>query len=109
MNKILPSIIHHFDCECTSVDHIVRFEVHPYKKDGQPPEMYAQIQLNNYLRWYQRIWPAIRFLFGKPAKDVHWDTWFMRIEDADKLQNVITEYKIYWEKYEASLEKKDDK
>ena len=52
MSKILPTLVHHFDCECHSPEHTIRIVVDPgtlpTPKDdfGYPPEMYCEVQLN---------------------------------------------------------------
>lgn len=109
--------IRHFVCSCYSPEHTAIFTVDPGEdpeqlKEGDipwPPEMYVDLQLNNYLPWYKRIIPAIRFLFGKTPKDTHWANWTLRNEDVDQLEKVLTEYKIYQEKWEKYTNQKIDK
>lgn len=104
-------MITHFECECHSTEHMVRFVVDPghlpQKEDkyGWPPELYTEIQMIQWRPWYKRLWVAIKYLFGYRSTYGHWDCWILKDEDADKLQNVLTEYKIHRQNWERAQPK----
>ena len=103
MSKIPPTIVHHFDCECHSADHTIRFTVEPGETDSLgawPPELYCEVQLRHWRPWYKRAWVAIKYIFGYQCQYGHWDCWIMKEKDAEKLEKVLTEYKIYYERYQ---------
>jgi hypothetical protein len=101
----------YFDCSCHLPEHAVRFMLQPgYLPDekdkfGMTPEFYAEVQLNNFLPWYRRLLPAVKYMFGRQASCGHWDCWLLKPEDTDRLHNLIVEYKdqyATWEKAQAS-------
>ena len=73
----------HFECKCYSPEHRLTFF---YNIDDG---LMASIFLNEYRRWYQRIWVAIKFVFGYKCRYGHWDTFMMKEEDYDGFIQLI--------------------
>jgi hypothetical protein len=77
-----------FECACYSDEHVLKFVY-----DRKDREIYASIFLNDWQRWYKRLWIAIKYLFRYKCKYGHWDTWLMREEDLDKFISLFTTMK----------------
>ena len=96
----------YFDCECKSLSHTLRFSYFaPYKrKDGidEPAEVYAEVQLNQYHNFWQRLVLAVRYLFKCNCAYGYFDTWILSWKDCERLRDFankmvqfkkMTEYK----------------
>jgi hypothetical protein len=78
-----------FECECHSLEHMVAVGV--YDWDGGPPDFFLEVTADNHLPWYQRVWPAIKYLFGQPS--LKWHDVLLKPEDVDRLQGCIDSYR----------------
>ncbi len=76
--------IEHYDCVCSSADHSIRFV---YFEDDveEPDEIYIEVQLAHTNKWYQRVWKALKYIFGYECRFGHWDTWSLDPKDVDRL------------------------
>lgn len=72
-----------FNCGCNTPEHI--FYVSKYKDE---PEFFFEVQLNNWLPWYKRIYYAIRYVFGG---DCGWDETILEPEDTKRLIKFLKE------------------
>lgn len=75
---------HYFECQCYSIDHTFRIDY-----DSETQECYINIQLTRYGNIFQRVWRAIRYIFGFTAKYGHWDVTLIRPEDKQKLIQIL--------------------
>jgi len=41
--------------------------------------------------FFQRIWIAVRYVFGYECRYGHWDCWSLNIEDAESLKKLLEE------------------
>lgn len=80
---------HYFECKCGSSEHTVRFVL-----DEEENELYVDIFLNQYRNIFQRIWVAIKYVFGYECKNVHWDGWILRDNDVVRLESLLKRIKI---------------
>jgi len=69
-----------FECACHSPEHVLKFDV--CLEDN---EIYSSVFLNDYRRWYERLWVAIKYLFGYKCQYGHWDCFLMLPEDAKRM------------------------
>lgn len=81
---------YHFDCECISCDHTIRFV---YVNDEDCPELYVETQLNRTKNFFQRVWAAIKYVFGYECKYGHWDCNIIQAKDINKLIGILNVYK----------------
>lgn len=91
-------IFENFECICTSDEHRLSFRLQNFNagNDDDCPdqvELYISIFLNNYQSFWKRIWIAMKYIFGYKCQYGHWDQWSLRHEDADKLINLIKNFK----------------
>ena len=78
---------YYFECSCGADEHTLRFV---YDKDEK--EIYTSIFLNNYHKWYERVWSGLKYIFGYKCKYGHWDCWIMRNEDLNKMKAMIKKF-----------------
>jgi hypothetical protein len=103
----------HFDCNCYSPEHTVRFMLDPgYLPDdkdhfGMPPDLYAELQLNLNLPWYKRLVAGLRYIFGRSASGSHWDCWIMKPSDTERLQKLLAEYNDQYNTWEKSYHERN--
>lgn len=85
MSKEEPQQTHFVVCSCSSPDHIVQF-VHDDDSESSYGEvLYIQVQLHQYHPWYQRMWIALKYIFGYESRYGHWDCTTMNKTEARKL------------------------
>ena len=77
-----------FECDCHSREHMVAVGV--YGWDGDPPDFFMEVTADNHLRWYRRIWPAIKYVFGQPS--LKWHDVLIQSTDVPRLQACIDTY-----------------
>ena len=82
--KYEPMQTHYFDCKCTSPEHTLRFVYDP-----QDNEIYTEVFLCQYRNPFQRIWTALKYVFGFKCKFGHWDCWLMQDEDCKRLVELV--------------------
>lgn len=90
-----------YECQCYSDEHILRFFLD--KKDGWLCVSTFLSQPNSF---FQRIWLAIKYVFGYKCKYGHFDCFIFRDEDADRLINLLQQLK---DAKNESLKQKIDK
>ena len=73
-----------FECACGGDEHTLRFIV-----DTKDKELYASVYLNNYRSIWQRVWVAVKYVFGYKCKYGHWDNWILNPEDAVRLKQML--------------------
>lgn len=82
--KYEPISTHYFDCKCESPEHTLRFSYDP-----EDNEIYTEVFLCQYRNPFQRIWTALKYVFGFKCKFGHWDCWLMKEEDCKRLVELV--------------------
>jgi len=72
-----------FECKCDSDEHTVRFVL-----DKEDKEIYLSVYLNQYRWWYQRVWVAIKYVFGYKCLYGHWDVTMFKEKDTLRLRDM---------------------
>lgn len=74
-------------CECRSEEHLIRLL---YDQEDK------EITMNTFLcpryYWYERIWVAIKYIFGYRCRWGHWDSFIFSKLAVDSLQDFINKY-----------------
>lgn len=78
-----PIPIHHIICQCHSTDHLVQFSADD--PDEEDSVCYISVQLHPTHRWYERVWRALKYIFGYKCRYGHWDCTSLSQEEAQKL------------------------
>ena len=76
-----------FECKCGTDEHTLRFTL-----DKKDREIYTSIFLNNYRNIFQRLFVAIKYIFGYKCEYGHWDCWIMRDEDIQELSKMLKDF-----------------
>ena len=63
--------------------------------DPQYVEFCVSVKMNQYHGFFAKLWVAVKYLFGRKCKDAvdHWDTVMLKIEDVDRLIEMLQKYK----------------
>lgn len=77
-----------FECDCGSDEHILRFTLDTHDEHV----IYAHVFLNQHRNIFERIWIAIKYIFGYKCKYGHWDEWILREEDALRLKAMVEDF-----------------
>jgi len=77
---------HYFECKCDSIEHTMRFVI-----DKEDKEMYIDVHLNQYRRWYETLWVGIKYIFGYKCKYGHWDVTMLKDEDILRLRDLCND------------------
>lgn len=73
-------------CSCQHSEHTIRFST-----DGE--EMWVEVQLKQYRNFKQRLWVAIKYLFGYKCKYGHWDCTNINKKQANRLYYFLKHHK----------------
>lgn len=87
--EVKPIEIEHFDCDCHTPDHTIRFVYTP-AEDGWKPELYIEVQLCKTKNIFQRIWAAIKYICGYECRYGHWDNTMIESKDLKRLSDLVT-------------------
>ena len=78
-----------FICDCCSPEHQFIFLY-----DEEEKIVYLDVHLSNYRNFFQRIWAAIKYVFGYTSKYGDWDSTYLSKKELEKLkiflQNIET-------------------
>lgn len=75
---------HYIECECNSDEHVLR-----YTFDLEDKIIYTSVFLRHWRPWYQRVWIAIKYIFGYKCKYGHFDCTSMGPDEVEQLRRVI--------------------
>jgi hypothetical protein len=75
-----------YECGCYSPEHTLKFVY-----DEIDRELYTEIYLCQYKRFYQRVWCAIKYIFGYKCKYGDFDCFTFKTEDLSKFRDMISE------------------
>jgi hypothetical protein len=95
----------HLDCDCGSPDHLISF-CFTVGDNYDIGTIHTQIQMHPGLAWYQRIWAAIKYVFGAESRFGHWDCTVMDYPKLVALNKWLAEAQAEMEKdprYKYSL------
>lgn len=76
---------HYFDCQCDCNEHVVRLVLDP--ADG---EVWIETYLSRHHPWYQRLWIALKYVFGHQSKFGAFDCTLLRPEDYERMHDLLT-------------------
>jgi hypothetical protein len=83
----------HFECQCSSDEHTLKFTLDELSGDIEELEIWTSVFLNQYRSFWSRLWVAIKYLFGFKSRYGHWDCFIMRGQDVDRLMALLKKYK----------------
>lgn len=72
---------HVFPCPCSDPEHHII-----YSMFDDEEEIYLHVQLNNG-KWYQRVWKAIKYVFGYKCKFGHFEEFIISSENYEHLKS----------------------
>lgn len=73
------------ECDCGSDEHVIRFTF-----DEDDGDLYMSVFLNQYQSWWQRIWIAVKYVFGYKSKYGHFDCTCISGDETVKLASLFT-------------------
>lgn len=94
----------YFDCECACSEHVLRFIYMGAYKDIEPPQLYLDLFLYHYHNFFQRIWIAIKYIFGYKCKYGHFDNWIIDVKDAQRFRDMVNRYEKETEEFKKTQE-----
>ncbi len=92
MKKENPIKIEHIVCSCGSSEHVLEFMFDIDEKEPQFDHIYTQVQLHQYRTFRERVWVAIKYIFGYKCRYGVWDCTVMEKEEAKKLYKFLGQY-----------------
>ncbi len=78
----------YIDCECESIDHVIRFTYDPDDK-----MLWAEVMLKDYLPWYKRLVIGVKYIFGSRAQYSAYDVTIIKPADYDRFLELINKAK----------------
>ncbi len=73
-----------FDCECASPDHSFKFAL---ELDPVYPYVYMTPYITTYNSFFQRVWEALKYVFGNKRGMGKYDEVILKEKDVIRLQN----------------------
>lgn len=80
----------YLECACDSAEHTLRFTLDVV--DNEFAEIYVEVQLNQYLPWYKRVYRAVQYIFGYECKYGHFDTTILNNKNIPQLKDILEEF-----------------
>lgn len=79
------------ECECHDPHHVMQFCLF---SDGEDPELYVSVQLNQHRSFWARVWVALCYIWGRRSKFGygHWDEGTISPDSAKELRQMIEEF-----------------
>ena len=93
----------HFDCQCSSCEHTIRFMYMGAFKDDEP-SLWLDIFLEQHRRFFKRVWVAIKYVFGYKCRYGHFGNWLFKLEDAQRLRAMVDRYEKEMEEFKKTQE-----
>lgn len=93
----------YFECVCFSDEHMLKFILDDGKIDNKKdyePELYCGIFLEE-TSFFSRLYKAIKYVFGYKCKYGHFGNWVLNKNDADKLKELLLDYKKLLQEYNS--------
>jgi hypothetical protein len=84
-NELEPLTPVYFECACHSPEHTLRFSW-----DDEDNCFYTEVFLNNYYRFFKRLWVAIKYVCGYKCRYGHFDCFILQEKDAEKLTQLLS-------------------
>lgn len=75
-----------FVCDCGDIAHQMVFT---FDDDPDWRGVYVEFHLNKGVRWWKRIWIAIKYIFGHQSRFGAFDEVILQKKDAERLQEVV--------------------
>jgi len=79
----------YFDCQCGSAEHTLRFSLETWEDEDVSGEICVQVHLRQHYKWYQRIYMAIRYIFGYQSKYGMYDCTLLQQEEYARLRELL--------------------
>ncbi len=98
---------HHFDCDCSSAEHIFRVTSQNNWDSHYPPDLNIFIQLNKYKSLYRRFVIALRYFFGYQCKFGHWDVVTLKEDDLNRLIVLLHQHRVKLQRFYSEKENKN--
>ncbi len=90
-------------CACHSVDHQIVFSYDA----NDPDDVYLEVHLTDYDHWWQRMWRAIRYVFGRPCRYGDWDEVLIGSEKAIEIGAFLCNFVEAWDRVETERKKSE--
>lgn len=87
MKNVKDNKTYYFQCECSSQEHTFGIQF-----DTVDKEVMFHVQLFQYRNVLQRMWVAVKYVFGYECKYGHWDTTMLNEEKFMDLYNLMGRY-----------------
>lgn len=82
-------IVEYFECKCYSQEHLLRFEYYIDDLENRQEDGIHVSVLLSAPGFWNRLWSAIRFVFGYECRYGHWDGIHLRKQDGERLRTMI--------------------
>ena len=95
------------ECDCGHNDHLMKFTF----SEGDNYDVgsvYMAVQMNPRFSWYERIWIAIQYIFGRMSKFGHWDCVSLDYVRLRRMREFINEAILEMEKDSRAKAASDD-
>jgi hypothetical protein len=82
---------HYVECECGDAEHVLRFVL--IDADGdENAELYTETQLRVWRSFWQRIFVAVKYVFGAKSKYGAYDCTMLSKGEAERLRDFLKRY-----------------
>lgn len=82
----------YLECTCSSTEHVIKIVS---EVDAEHPKLSSitiEVQLSKYAPWHQRVWKAVKYVFGYECKYGHWDVTILNVEEVNKLHMLLHDF-----------------
>lgn len=83
----------YLDCQCECLEHVIRLQYDPENGD-----INLDVHLTMHEKWYQRVWLAIRYVFGFRSKFGEYDCTMLKVTDYVAVRKMMRRSEKFHEK-----------
>jgi len=88
---------YHFDCECITPEHSIRFMLDTNISYGKP-ELYLEMQLNK-LSFWNRLVTGIKYILGSRKHNEFWECTIISPKDIPRFKEMFNDFENLFIEY----------
>lgn len=81
----------YIDCNCSSIEHTLRFMYFDDNRDTRDHELYIDVYLDK-TKWYKRVWRGIKYIFGWRSRYGDFTEIIYGMDEVKELKAFLEEY-----------------
>jgi len=90
----------YLSCDCSCDEHTLRFQI-----DEEEGYIYTSVYLKTWFGFFQRVWVALKYIFGLSNNYGHFDCFMMSENDIPVMRELLDKYEKKRKEYKENQKK----